>query len=137
MEQRNVYMESVNDFRKYEKVYAGNIPGHGDNQGSYWEAENIYVIPGTFGWDAVGSWLAVERIRRSNECGNVVEGNIITVDCKNNIIQGDKKLIAAVGIEGMVIVDTEDATLICDKGSTGDIKKVLENLKLNNRDGYI
>lgn len=101
------------------------------------KAENIYVIPGTFGWDDVGSWLAVERIRKSNECGNVVEGNIITVDCKNNIIQGDKKLIAAVGIEGMIIVDTEDATLICDKGSTGDIKKVLENLKLNNRDGYI
>lgn len=101
------------------------------------KAENIYVIPGTFGWDDVGSWLAVERIRKSNESGNVVEGNIITVDCKNNIIQGDKKLIAVVGIEGMIIVDTEDATLICDKGSTGDIKKVLENLKLNNRDGYI
>lgn len=83
------------------------------------------------------TYRGMEIIRKSNESGNVVEGNIITVDCKNNIIQRDKKLIAAVGIEGMIIVDTEDATLICDKGRTGDIKKVLENLKLNNRDGYI
>lgn len=101
------------------------------------KAENIYILPGTFGWDDVGSWLAVERIRKTNESGNVVEGNIITVDCKNNIIQGGKKLIATVGIEGLIIVDTEDATLVCDKGSAGDIKKVLENLKICNRDEYI
>lgn len=101
------------------------------------KAENIYILPGTFGWDDVGSWLAVERIRKTNESGNVVEGNIITVDCKNNIIQGGKKLIATVGIEGLIIVDTEDATLVCDKNSAGDIKKVLENLKICNRDEYI
>lgn len=101
------------------------------------KAENIYILPGTFGWDDVGSWLAVERIRKTNESGNVVEGNIITVDCKNNIIQGGKKLIATVGIEGLIIVDTEDATLVCDKDSAGDIKKVLENLKICNRDEYI
>lgn len=101
------------------------------------KAENIYILPGTFGWDDVGSWLAVERIRKTNESGNVVEGNIITIDCKNNIIQGGKKLIATVGIDGLIIVDTEDATLICDKDSAGDIKKVLENLKICNRDEYI
>lgn len=101
------------------------------------KAENIYVIPGTFGWDDVGSWLAVERLRKTNESGNVVEGNIITVNCKNNIIQGEKKLIATVGIENLIVVDTEDATLICDKNSVGDIEKVLENLKICNRDAYI
>ncbi len=101
------------------------------------KAENIFILPGTFGWDDVGSWLAVERIRKSNESGNVVEGNIITINCRNNIIQGGKKLIATVGIEDLIIVDTKDATLICDKGSAGDIKKVLENLKICNRDEYI
>ena len=94
------------------------------------KAENIYTIPGTFGWDDVGSWLAVERIRKSNEYGNVVSGNIITVNSKNCIIEGSKKLIAAVGLEDLVIVDSEDAMLICEKQSAGDIKKVLENLKI-------
>ena len=101
------------------------------------KAENIYTIPGTFGWDDVGSWLAVDRIRKSNEMGNVVSGNIITVNSKNCIIEGSKKLIAAVGLEDLIIVDTEDATLICEKQSAGDIKKVLENLKICNRDEYI
>ena len=101
------------------------------------KAKNIYTIPGTFGWDDVGSWLAVERIRKSNEFGNVVSGNIITVNSQNCIIEGSKKLIAAVGLEDLIVVDSEDAILICEKQSAGDIKKVLENLKICNRDEYI
>lgn len=101
------------------------------------KANNIYILPGAFGWDDVGSWLAVGRIKKSNESGNVVDGNIITINSKNNIIQGGKKLIATVGIEDLIIVDTADATLICDKNSAVDIKKVLENLKICNRDEYI
>ena len=101
------------------------------------KAKDIYILPGTFGWDDVGSWLAVERIKKTNEFGNVVNGNIITVNTKNCIIQGGKKLIATVGLEDLIVVDTEDATLICAKDSAGDIKKVLENLKICNRDEYI
>lgn len=101
------------------------------------KADHIYTLPGTFGWDDVGSWLAVERIKKSNELGNVIDGNVITVDTHNCIIQGGKKLLAVVGLENVVIVDTEDATLICAKDSTNNIKKVTENLKICNRDEYI
>lgn len=126
-EQQDIVLESTFSDFKSESIDYGIME----------KAENIYILPGTFGWDDVGSWLAVERIRKTNESGNVVEGNIITIDCKNNIIQGGKKLIATVGIDGLIIVDTEDATLICDKDSAGDIKKVIENLKICNRDEYI
>jgi len=101
------------------------------------KAKHIYILPGTFGWDDVGSWLAIERIQRTNELGNIVNGNIVTIDSRDCIIEGGKKLIAAVGLKNLVIVDTEDATLICDKQSTADIKKVLENLKICNRNEYI
>lgn len=101
------------------------------------KADDIYILPGTFGWDDVGSWLAVERIKKTNEFGNVVDGNIITVNTHNCVIQGSQKLIAAVGMEDMIVVDTEDATLICSKDHAGDIKKVLENLKICNREEYI
>ena len=101
------------------------------------KAKDIYILPGTFGWDDVGSWLAVERIKKTNEFGNVVNGNIITVNTSNCVIQGENKLIAAVGLEDMIIVDTDDATLICSKDHAGDIKKVLENLKICNREEYI
>ena len=101
------------------------------------KAENIYTLTGAFGWDDVGSWLAVERFREKNDVNNVISGNVVTVDTKNTIIQGEKKLIAAVGLEDLIIIDTEDALLVCDKNSTGDIKKVVENLKICNRTEYL
>lgn len=101
------------------------------------KADNIYILTGAFGWDDVGSWLAVGRIKKSNEFGNVVDGNAVTVETKNTIIQGSGKLIAAVGLENMVVVDTDDAILICDQDHAGDIKKVLENLRICNRTEYL
>ncbi len=101
------------------------------------KAKNIYILSGSFGWDDVGSWLAVGRIKKSNEFGNVINGNAVTVDTQNCIIQGGEKLIATVGIEDIIVVDTEDALLICEKDSAGNIKKVLENLRICNRTEYL
>ena len=101
------------------------------------KAKNIYCLAGNFGWDDVGSWLALGRIRKTNEFGNVVNGTVVTIDTKRSIIQGGEKLIAAVGLRDIIIVDTEDAMLICDKDSAGDIKKVLENLRICNKYQYL
>ena len=114
-----------------------NMQSQSIDYGIMEKADNIYILPGTFGWDDVGSWLAVERIKKTNEFGNAVAGNIITVNTHNCIIQGDKKLFAIVGMEDTIVVDTKDATLICAKDSAGDIKKVTENLKICNRNEYI
>lgn len=114
-----------------------DFPSQSIDYGIMEKADNIYILPGSFGWDDVGSWLAVERIKKTNECGNVVSGNIITIDTNNCIIEGSRKLIATVGLEDLIIVDTEDATLICDKSHAGSIRKVLENLKICNRNEYI
>ena len=100
-------------------------------------AKNIYTLPGNFGWDDAGSWLALERINKTNECGNVVKGDVITIGAKNSIILGGKKLIAAVGLNDLVIVDTDDAILLCSKDATQDVKKVIEHLKICNRDDLI
>lgn len=113
------------------------MPPQSIDYGIMEKAENIYILPGNFGWDDVGSWLSVGRIKKTNEFGNVIGGNIITVDTHNCVIQGEKKLIATVGIDNLIIVDTEDATLICAKDSASDIKKIIENLKICNRDDYI
>ena len=100
-------------------------------------ADDIYTVPGSFGWDDVGSWLAMERINPTNEYGNVLSGNLITINTKNCIVQGGEKLIAMVGLEDLIVVDTQDAILICQKGNAEDIKKVLENLRICNRTEYI
>lgn len=101
------------------------------------KADSIYTIPGNFGWDDVGNWLALERINPTNEFGNMVKGDVISIGTKNTTVVGNKKLIATVGIENLVIVDTDDAILVCAKDSTQDVKKVIENLKICNRNELI
>lgn len=113
------------------------LPSESIDYGVMEKAKNIYILSGSFGWDDVGSWLAVERLRTSDAFGNVISGNVVSVRTKNSIIQGDKKLIATVGINDLIVVDTQDALLICKKDSAGDIKKVLENLRLCGQDQYL
>lgn len=113
------------------------LPSESVDYGILEKEKNIYVLPGSFGWDDVGSWLSVERLKETNDAGNVVEGNAMVYNVQNCIIEGHKKLIAAVGVKDLVIVDTEDATLICSKDSTADIKKITENLRKTNNDKYL
>ena len=97
------------------------------------KAKNVYVLPSSFGWDDVGSWLAVGRINPGNDMGNVIKGDIVSVNTARCIVQGAKKTITMVGMEDTIVVDTDDALLICAKDSAGDIKKVLEVLRAVNR----
>lgn len=97
------------------------------------KAENIYTIPGSFGWDDVGSWLAMERINETDDDKNYIEGDVIAVDSKRTTICGGKRLIAAVGTRDLIIVDTDDVLLVCSKNSTQDVKKVISKLKEQER----
>ena len=131
--------ESVNT-EKYEntlKEVFSNLPSESIDYGIMEKADNIYVIPGNFGWDDVGSWLSLERINKTNQDGNVIKGNVISIKTKNSIIQGNEKLIATIGLENIVVVDTKDAILICNKENTQEVKEVINNLKICNRTKYL
>ena len=101
------------------------------------KAHNIFVIPGSFGWDDVGSWLAIERIKGCDDNNNTITGNVVTVDTNGCIIEAKDKLVAAVGIKDIVIVDTDDAILISGKTSTNNIKSVLQKLRESGSDSYL
>lgn len=101
------------------------------------KAKNIYTIPGSFGWDDVGSWLAVERINKTDSDKNYITGDVISVDSRHTTVCGGKRLIAAVGLEDVIIVDTDDAVLVCSKNSTQDVKKVIAQLKEQGRDELV
>jgi hypothetical protein len=131
--------ESINT-GKYEEVLKKefpNLPSESIDYGIMEKAKNIYVIPGNFGWDDVGSWLSLERINKTNQDGNVITGNVISIKTKNTIIQGSDKLIATIGLEDIVIVDTDDVTLICHKDNTQEVKEIINNLKICNRNEYL
>ncbi len=113
------------------------MPSESVDYGILEKESGIFVLPGAFGWDDVGSWLALERLREADGEGNVLGGNTLAVNAKGCIVEGQEKLMALVGVEDLVIVDTGDATLICSKNSTADIKKLLERLRADKREEYL
>nr|WP_273222472.1 mannose-1-phosphate guanylyltransferase [Geosporobacter ferrireducens] len=119
-------------YEEYAKLQSVSI-----DYGIMEHAENIYVIPGIFGWDDVGSWTSLERIHDVDEYGNIIRGNIVHLDTKQCIIEGNRKLIATLGVEDLIIVDTEDATLICAKEKAQQVKDLLKMLKENDAEKYL
>jgi len=116
-------------YEEYSKLESMSI-----DYGVMEKAKNVYVVPGDFGWDDVGSWTSIERLYEKDENGNVIRGNVIAVDTKKCIITGGEKLIATLGIEDVIIVDTDDALLICSKDKVQNVKEILKELKERKRE---
>lgn len=92
-------------------------------------ADNIKVIPVDFGWNDVGSFPALDDVFDKNENGSVIKNSsAIEIDSKNNIIisEGKRRRVATVGVENLIIVETDEAVLVCAKENAQHIKKVLK-----------
>jgi len=92
------------------------------------KAENRAVVAGAFGWSDIGTWKAVSELHDSDESGNRVMGKAVMIDSRNCFVQGEKRLVAAVGVENLVIVDTGDAVLVSDRDRAQDVKQVVDHL---------
>lgn len=103
------------------------------------KSDNLYVVTGEFGWDDVGSWLAIERINAQDENNNTIVGdNVYSLNTKNTIISNDsKQLIATIGVDDLVIVSTGDVVMIAKKENAAEIKDLVNKLKEDNKDKYI
>ena len=121
------------DFNKILNEKFPDLPSESIDFGIMEKAENIYTIPGSFDWDDVGSWLALERINATDEDGNMFEGDIVSVASRHCTVCGNGRTVAILGLRDIVIVDTDDALLVCHKNSTQDIKKILSELKEKNK----
>ena len=97
------------------------------------------VIEADLGWTDVGAWDALKNEMAKDTNANVVDANHVGVDTTNTLIYGsDKnKLIATIGLNDMIIVDTKDGLLICPASSSGDIKKLIEILKKTKKTDYL
>jgi mannose-1-phosphate guanylyltransferase/mannose-6-phosphate isomerase len=92
------------------------------------------VVPLDAGWSDVGSWPALHEILDKDADGNVVRGDVIASACRDCFISSSGRLVAAVGVEGHVIVETADAVLIVPHDAAQDVKRVVEALKAGGRD---
>ena len=92
------------------------------------KAPNVVSVNASFDWDDVGSWDAMAKHFPEDEHGNASQGKAIFVDSKNNFVFGRERLIAAVGLDNLIIVDTPDALLVSAKGHSQSVKKVVDSL---------
>lgn len=95
------------------------------------KAHRVQVVPGVFGWNDVGSWQAIHDLGASDKAGNTGELNsVVALDASNNHVHitTPGKLIALVGVEGLAVVETDDALLICPLDRAQDVKKVVDTL---------
>lgn len=97
------------------------------------KSSHIYIIPSDFGWDDVGSWLSVERINERDENGNVIQGESVAIDCKNVTVMGDERLVALIGLEDVVVVDSGDVLLVCKKSESQRVKEVIKEIRERNK----
>jgi mannose-1-phosphate guanylyltransferase len=90
----------------------------------------IAVVPADFGWSDVGSFDALPEVRRADERGNVVEGEAIVIDGRDNVVLGRKdRPLALIGLDGVVAVDAGDAILVVKRDRSQDVRKAVEELK--------
>ena len=91
----------------------------------------VYVVPCECGWSDVGSWESLYRLREEGHDinKNLSQGEVILIDCKDSLISGmSGRLVACIGIDNCIVVDTDDALLVADMGKSQDIRKVVERL---------
>jgi mannose-1-phosphate guanylyltransferase len=102
-------------------------------------ARNVSVIESDFDWSDVGSWEAVYNLSAKNKYKNVsYTDNTVEIDSRNNFFHSDsKKLIAAIDVEDLIVVETGDAILICKKDSSQRVKEVVDKLRVKDMDIYL
>jgi mannose-1-phosphate guanylyltransferase/mannose-6-phosphate isomerase len=100
------------------------------------KASGVQVLAGDFGWSDIGSWLAVAQQLDADAAGNTVSGEVLVTDCRNTHVQSEDRLVAAVGLSDVVIVDTPDALLVCDRQATQRVKDVVNELKRRGHEAH-
>ncbi len=98
--------------------------------------DNVVALPGDFGWSDIGSWKAVAQELPADAAGNTVSGEVVLADCTNTHVQSEDRLVAAVGLRDVVIVDTTDALLVCDRNATQKVKDIVVELKRRDHEAH-
>ncbi len=97
------------------------------------KTEKACVVPCEMGWCDVGSWEVLHDLFAADDAGNVASRETELIDCHNSLIQADGRLIAALGVDNLIVVDTPDALLVCNRDRAQDIRKLVGKLKVENR----
>ncbi|MBC8124696.1 MAG: mannose-1-phosphate guanylyltransferase, partial [Candidatus Kapabacteria bacterium] len=103
-------------------------------------AKNVFVVPASFPWDDVGSWDALERMQPQDTDHIVVQGTTVVLESSGSVVvnaHSGGHVVTAVGIEDLVVVVTNEATMVCKKDNAQDVKKIVAALRARGRDDVL
>lgn len=122
------------DLRKALEKHYARLPAISVDYGILEKTDRVFTLPVSFEWSDLGTWDSLEKLFDTDENSNVRVGNVVSLDSVNSILFGsDSMLIGTIGVEGLVVVATEDAVLVCPKDRAEDVKALVNELK---QDGY-
>lgn len=116
-----------------DEVYP-TIPSISIDYGIMEKSDKVKVISAEMGWNDVGSWDNLGVLYDEDAQGNVFAGDHLAIDTKGCITYSKKRLISTVGVENLIIVETDDSILVCDKNRAQDVKLIVERLQADGRD---
>ena len=98
------------------------------DEGVLEKSRNLYMVPGNFGWSDVGTWDAVYDVSDKDERQNALQGMVVAIDCRNTMIRSHSRLVAALEVEDISVVETADAVLVTRRGASQNVRKVVDEL---------
>ncbi len=127
---QEIFAESAatGDFQQAVEKHFPAMPSISIDYGVLEKSSLVSLIPCDIGWNDVGSWQAVHEISEQDKNGNAVQGNVIALDCKNSLIRAEKRLVAAIGVEELCVIETADAVLISKNDQTQRVREVVDEL---------
>ena len=99
--------------------------------------DRAVVLPARFGWNDLGSWSSLYDVWPKDENSNACIGRKLILNTKNTLIYSPKKLVAAVGVSDLVIVETDDALLVCHKDRVQDVSELVEIMRRERMEEYL
>lgn len=100
------------------------------------KSNEIYVVACDFDWQDIGSWKAIKNIHEHDKNGNAIFGEAVLIDSQNNFIHSENRMIASIGIQNLVIIDTPDALLVAHRDRSQEVSQIVKTLKNNAHETY-
>ncbi|EGR3111604.1 mannose-1-phosphate guanylyltransferase/mannose-6-phosphate isomerase [Vibrio parahaemolyticus] len=125
------------DFIRVDQDEFKNCPDDSIDYAVMENTNNATVIPVSVGWSDIGSWSALWDKSFKDDNQNVQSGDIISVESYGNYLRSESKLVAAVGVKNLIVVETKDAILVADKNQVQEVKSVVSQLKKSNRTEHL
>lgn len=110
-------------------TYFAQMPSISVDYGILEKSDKVWLVPCDIGWSDVGSWDAVHEVADQDARGNALQGHVLALDCDNTLIHSNSRLVAAVGVQDLCIVETADAVMVAPRGQTQRVREIVTELE--------